>query len=540
MDISELRWETRGGESFLTVSPEEALAWVNQDIEEACVQAGFLNVDAARVHCILREAKGKAEYVGPWIQKLNPDRLDQLEISIEEDKCFLQVRADAFAEPAITLKEIDHCLRKKGIKAGIDLPLLSIVVRDKRSDRLMVAGRVEAQKGQAAQILPKVRFTDANKPKLMDDGRVDFRSLDNIIHVKADQLLALKLPAKSGVHGYEMDGTPLMAEDGEDIPLVGGENTALSEDGRELTAKCDGFAYENQDGHISVGRLYVVDGDLNFKYGNIRYQGDVLVKGNILPGFEIFATGSVVVEGEVDQARIVAGGDVKILGGFFGKDKGVIQSRGKIEIRMAQDAILEAAGNITYDLQLNNCKVKAKSLISKNLGSVLRSCQITLFERMSVGQIGSEASAASQVLFLYARDEELKARITEAKGLQTQCAEKSAQILKRLQGMKAILKKAESISPKSAEELQRVLGEYQDSLRMEEAYQRKIETFEKLREDRSGFTGRVEFGELFPPLNIEMLGEKMEIKDSCVKSAIAWKGTYMAVEKLSDFWRPQA
>lgn len=538
MDISELRWETRGGESFLTVSPDEALAWVNQDIEEACLQAGYLNVDAARIHTILREARSKAEYVGPWIQKLPPQRLEQVEITLEENKCFVQIRSDAFADPAITLKELDHCLRRKGIKAGIDLPLLSVIIRDRRTEKLQVAGRMEPQKGQASQILPKVKFTDANKPKLLDDGRVDFRSLDNIIHVKAGQLLSLKMPAKAGVHGYEMDGTPLMAEDGDDIPLLGGENTRVSDDGRELTALCDGFAYENQEGHISVGRLYVVDGDLNFKYGNIRYQGDVLVKGNVLPGFEIFATGSVVIEGEVDQARIIAGGDIKILGGFFGKDKGVIQSQGKIEVRMAQDATLEAKDEIRFDLQLNNCKIKAHNLISKNLGSVLRSCDITLYERMSVGQIGSEGSNPTQVQFHYAKDEELKARILEAQGLMNECADKSASILKRLQTMKAILKKAESISPKSAEELQRVLGEYQESLRMEDAYKRKIETFEKLREDRSGFHGKLEFGELFSPLNVNMLGEMMEIKENCIKTALVWRGNCIQVEKLSDFWRP--
>lgn len=540
MDISELRWETRGGEAFLSVSSTEALAWLDQDLEEACLMAGFLNVDPVRVHTIMREAKNKPEYVGPWIQKIAPERLEQVLVAVEEEHCYVTFKPEAFKGTAITLKEVDHCLRRHGVKACVDLPLLSSILRDKRAgERLLVAQRKNPVKGEDAQILPKIRFTDANRPKLLDDGRVDFRNLDQIIHVKSGQLLILKTPPKLGIDGCEMDGSILPADRGDDYPLLGGDNTEVTVDGRELLAKCDGFAYEDKEGRISVGRLYVVEGDLNFKYGNIRYQGDVLVKGNVLPGFEIFATGSVVIEGDVDEARIVAGGDIKILGGFFGKGKGIVQTKGNLELRMAQDAAIEAGKTLSFELHLASCRVKARNLISKGLTSVLRNCHVTLFEKMSVGQIGSESSGETRIEILYDKDEELKQRIREAGKLLEETQNATAALLKRLQTMKAILKRADEVSPKSAEELQKVLAEYQESQRKEEAYQRKIELLEKNREDRSGFLGRVEGGTFYPPINISMLGQEIALKDRFVRSALAWKTGAIQTEKLTDSWVPR-
>lgn len=98
--------------------------------------------------------------------------------------------------------------------------------------------------------------------------------------------------------------------------MIAGENVSVSKDGKVYSCECDGQV--SVDGKIiNVFPNYIVEGDVDFGSGNIDFNGNILIKGMILAGFEVKATGDITVLKNVESANIAAGRDLKILGGVI-------------------------------------------------------------------------------------------------------------------------------------------------------------------------------------------------------------------------------
>jgi uncharacterized protein (DUF342 family) len=67
----------------------------------------------------------------------------------------------------------------------------------------------------------------------------------------------------------------------------------------------NGFVYRLGN-LICVSSIYIAEGGVNFKTGNIDYDGDVLVRGDVLPGFTVSADGNINIEGAVEAATITS------------------------------------------------------------------------------------------------------------------------------------------------------------------------------------------------------------------------------------------
>ena len=95
---------------------------------------------------------------------------------------------------------------------------------------------------------------------------------------------------------------------------------AISDDDDNLLiATVKGHPVILQDG-VSVDPTLVLP-NVNLASGNIDFDGSVLVKGSVASGYEIRATGDVVVKDTVDKATIIAGGNISVANGIIGEDR---------------------------------------------------------------------------------------------------------------------------------------------------------------------------------------------------------------------------
>lgn len=114
-------------------------------------------------------------------------------------------------------------------------------------------------------------------------------------------------------------GGPIAATPGKDIVLPQGLNTSISLDGLCLVAAKTGKIYE-ENGLYHIQELMEILGDVDFSIGNIKFGGDVLIRGNVLPGFFVESDGNIAVKGEVEAAKIISRkGCVAIEKGVIGK-----------------------------------------------------------------------------------------------------------------------------------------------------------------------------------------------------------------------------
>ena len=123
------------------------------------------------------------------------------------------------------------------------------------------------------------------------------------------------------------------------------------------------------DGHVSFtgGKLnvypvYEVRGNVDNSTGNINFVGKVVVKGNVLTGFEIKAEGDIEVEGVVEGAKLEAGGNILLKRGAQGSGRGVLICQGSLVSRFIENCTVEAGGDIIADA-IMHCSISSKSSI---------------------------------------------------------------------------------------------------------------------------------------------------------------------------------
>jgi len=122
-------------------------------------------------------------------------------------------------------------------------------------------------------------------------------------------------------------------------------------------------------GELSVEEEYVVKGDVNFKVGEINFNGFVEVRGDVLDNFDITASKGLTVTGNVGVCSIVSGGNVTFCG-MDGQSKGSIVCGGTLHAHFLHDVDLECAGDVIVDVEIHNCSIRTLGRIVVDKGFI--------------------------------------------------------------------------------------------------------------------------------------------------------------------------
>jgi len=177
-------------------------------------------------------------------------------------------------------------------------------------------------------------------------ARRDMREVNTIMAVEKGTPILRILPAGKGVSGEDLLGRLLPALDGKPSPFKPGIH--IEESSKEpglYLAQCSGFL-KLKDGRPEIQECFVVDGDVDYGTGNIRYERSASIKGDVQDGFGITLGGDLVIGGTVGDCRLVVGGDVSIQGGFQGKGQGLLLTKGKAALGFCSNQTLKAYGGV--------------------------------------------------------------------------------------------------------------------------------------------------------------------------------------------------
>lgn len=195
-------------------------------------------------------------------------------------------------------------------------------------------------------------------PLEMDDGKVDYRELKRLNNVKAGELIAEKFPPAEGQHGRSVTGEVLMAKNGKEAHFKIGKNVVLDETKTKLYAVIDGLVTKTDRDKINVFPIYEVNGDVDYHVGNIDFVGNVVIRGNVLPGFKVRADGDIRVIGGVEAAFLEANGSIEITGGVLGQNKAVVKAGANFKSSFVQDATIEAAEEVLITQSIMHSSVR--------------------------------------------------------------------------------------------------------------------------------------------------------------------------------------
>lgn len=289
---------------------------------------------------------------------------EYLKITIDPEKMFVigKFYAPSTMGKAMDKSQIIDELVRKGIKYGVQEDVIDDFIKKRTYciNLVLVKGTLPVE-GTDAEITYKFRTGATAKPKVNEDGTVDFHQLDMINHVNKGDILAVLKPADPGTPGIDVFGNPIRPKKVINKLLKHGMNIHLSEDGTIM--------YADVSGHVSLtdDRVFVSDtfevADVNSSTGDITYEGNVVVKGNVLTGFAIKAKGDIVVNGVVEGAILESEGQIILKRGIQGMNRGKLEAKGNIVAKFIENSEVTSGGDISTEAIMHSF-VKAKGEIT--------------------------------------------------------------------------------------------------------------------------------------------------------------------------------
>ena len=340
-------------------------------------------------HFIEEAAKGTNAEVKISSQSVLPEN-EFAVITVDPKNLYAKLRLypNSNKGKRLTVKEILDLLDQKGVKHGINPKNIEIMLKARLycCDVLVAAATMPVH-GKNAEITYHFNIDKTNKPTLSEDGSVDFHKLDMIEPVEAGQHLATLLPADMGQPGIDVRGNKINAKKVIVLKLKHGKNIHLSDDGLEMYSDISGNV-SCVNGMVFVADSYEVPADVGPSTGDINYDGNVNIKGNVLTGYSVNASGDIYVSGAVEGAVLQAGGKIVINRGIQGMGKAKISAQGDVISNFIESAEVSAGGKIITDAIMHS-EVTAKDDISVNgkrgmiAGGSIRST--TLIEMKTAG-----------------------------------------------------------------------------------------------------------------------------------------------------------
>ncbi|MBD3320917.1 MAG: DUF342 domain-containing protein [Chitinivibrionales bacterium] len=280
-------------------------------------------------------------------------------------KAFLFV-SEELCDDYPLVEELKNCCTEKGIVFGIDEKVLkAMTVKRVCNKRIEVARGVPPESGKDARCELLFEFSSAGKPRELEDGRVDHKDLQNIVNVKKDAPLARRIPPVPGKSGTSVLGKEIPPPPSKDVVLKGGKGTVISQDdGNLLVAAIDGGVSVLRGGTIEVRNEKVIPSNVDYSTGNVKFAGNLIIRGTVRAGFSAEAQGDITVERNVEDAVVSCRGDMEIMGGAVGSNKGILKSGSMVKARHIEHFVVESGGDIVVAEDAIHSKLSAENTIT--------------------------------------------------------------------------------------------------------------------------------------------------------------------------------
>ena len=325
------------------------------------------------------------------------------EIIPESEKCIVTITPNgerAFARfyppttggASLTEDDIVSDLQMAGVRHGIRKKAIEHFLQNHAYEKdYLIAEATMPVQGYSAKIRYYFDINTTARPKLNEDGSVDFHQLGNIKSVKEGDKLATLTPAYRGKAGVSVLGKPMMPKKVRNRVLRFGRNIRISEDKCTIYSKVSGHVTLVDD-MVMVSDVYRVPANVDSSTGDIDYKGTVEVTGNVTTGFAVKAEGDIIVKG---------------------MDRGMLQAEGNITAKFLENCKVRCKGMLKADAILHSdveCQENVDILGKKGL---INGGSLSTYADVHATTLGSTMGASTKIKII--SDKELIIRANEIK-----------------------------------------------------------------------------------------------------------------------------
>ncbi|WP_080839886.1 DUF342 domain-containing protein [Cohnella massiliensis] len=331
------------------------------------------------------------------------DLTEMLQITVSDDKMhafltFKRVEGDI----KLTVPDLELMLASKGITYGIQKDLLAQIAHRPANfflSQTEVATGLSPQKGTDGYIT--VLFESDNQyrtPTEREDGSVDYREVSRLANVKAGQLIAERHPPGPGIPGKTVTGEEVPPKEGKEAHFKLGKNVVVNPERTGMYAAIDGLVTRTDKDKLNVFPVFEVNGDVDYNIGNIDFVGTVVVRGNVLTGFRIRASGDIRVTGGIEGADVESDGSIEINGGIIGSNKGLVKAGGSVRCSFIQEGNVMAGEDVLVTQSIMHSNVRAgRNVICLGSKGLIVGGLTQAGEKVTARTVGNAMSTATAI-----------------------------------------------------------------------------------------------------------------------------------------------
>ncbi|MBN1981329.1 MAG: DUF342 domain-containing protein [Chitinivibrionales bacterium] len=375
-----------------------------------------------------------------YVKSGDLDATAEIIISADMMKAEVRLMASRGKGKPLTSGLVLQAMRDKKIVFGIDMKAIEEHVESlqssKKTSLIFIGARgAEPVRGEDAKVTMHFSEDTVSEDfQISPDGRVNYRKKANIAIVHVGDVLAEVSDIGQGTNGMDVVGNTIKALPGDSKVLYAGDNVLVSPDGKKFIANIDGKP-QLINNILHVYQNYLVPGDVDFNCGNITFEGNITIQGSILAGFEVKASGDVIVMGNCSGGSIESGRDIRVLGGIIGGTPSARILCGRnCFATYVQNGHLEVQGDLTIIKSCIQSKVFSTGsvFLRETKGAIIGGTTCAL-NSILVSDIGSNLGTKTELIvghdFLIKK---LQQQYIEAKEFCTVNIQKIEQVLKPL------------------------------------------------------------------------------------------------------------
>jgi uncharacterized protein (DUF342 family) len=295
------------------------------------------------------------------------------------------LKTDEFDKKTL-LSDLKQLIETNGIIYGVvdDDKLKEFLANDEyKKNPFDLAGGLSPEKGDDARIYYFFERKYLKAGMLSTDGSIDFKNRGDAPFVKADSLLAEKIPSKIGRDGVNIFGNVVPAILPADRNINCGTSVRLSKNNRRAFARISGFPRLAQ-GELTVDEAYVIEGDVDYTTGHIKFDKNIFITGTIKNGFKV--QGINVTAKSIDGGIIKAGGNVFIKDGI--KDAS-IDAKGNMSAGFIHRSEIVCMGDMEVQKEVVETQVATEGKFEM-LGGTMYASSLSARGGARIKHIGSQ------------------------------------------------------------------------------------------------------------------------------------------------------
>ncbi len=286
---------------------------------------------------------------------------------------------------SVQLSEVEAALESSGVVYGIEKNTLVEAIENP---------------GRRVVVATGSRHTDGtdgwferteSRPETDSERKFGIRSIN------AGETIGVIHKRTQGSVGVDVFGRKVQPKQGKQFNIFTSSNIKRKELDSQtvLEAVADGNL-KIDSASIEIVPDLVIRQDVDYSDGEIEFAGSLRIIGDVKGSGSLKVKHNVHVQGSVEDAKIISGGDVTVKGSFVGRGDGLIRAKGNIEISVILNQMVESGGSITITKESVNAHLIAYDVIDAP-HAVIMGGTIVAGNKIEVQTLGGEHYSTTKV-----------------------------------------------------------------------------------------------------------------------------------------------